>query len=244
MIKEALQYIVGMGSANIIKNDQGRQFSDKQLYNINTPKIEGFNTSTLTSIVDYIRKQPDGFMERFSYEKKMIIHIESENKVSLKTDIIRLENTRDTIIEAKAILPKIEFGRFIQVEEFIIQMQSKFVETQMSLALMSLVGNVKEERVKNTSDDGFSQSVVAKAGIVKVEEVVVPNPVNLMPYRTFQEVNQPESLFVFRMQDGPTMALFEADGGIWRNEAIRNIRKYFEAELRDLIEDNSVVIIG
>lgn len=40
------------------------------------------------------------------------------------------------------------------------------------------------------------------------------------------------------------MALFEADGGIWRNEAIKNIRKYFEAELRDLIEDNSVVIIG
>lgn len=242
MIKEALQYVVGLSPASIIKNENGRQFSDKQLYDIRTPRIEGFNTSTLTSIVDYIRKQPDNLATQL--DKKMIIHIESEGKVSLKTDIIRLENTRDTIIEAKAILPKIEFGRFIQVEEFIIQMQSKFVETPMTTALMSLVGNVKEERVKNTSDDGFSQTVVAKAGIVKVEEVIVPNPVNLMPYRTFQEVDQPESLFVFRMQDGPTMALFEADGGIWRNDAIKNIRGYFEAELKDLIEDNSVVIIG
>lgn len=244
MIKEALQYIVGMGPASIIKNQAGREFSDKQLYDLRTPKIEGFNTSTLTSIVDYINKQPDGFMDRFSYEKKMIIHIESESKVTLKTDIISLENTRDTIIEAKALLPRIEYGKFIPVEEFIIQMQSKFVETQMTLALMSLVGNVKEEQVKNTADDGFSQSVVAKAGIVKVEEVVVPNPVKLMPYRTFQEVDQPQSLFVFRMQNGPAMAIFEADGGVWRNDAIENIRKYFEAELKDLIDDNSVVIIG
>lgn len=242
MIKEAIQYIVGLGPANIIKNFEGREFSDKPLHEIRTPKIDGFETTTLSSIVNYIVDQPDNLIA--DYEKKMIIHIESESRVTLKTDIIALENTRHTLVTANAILPKFNYGQFIDVEPFIIQMQSKFVETSMTRELMRLVGNVKEEQVRNTSDDGVSQTVVAKAGIVKVEDVVVPNPVPLKPYRTFGEVEQPESLFVFRMQNGPTMALFEADGGVWRNEAIYNIREYFQEALKREISEGQVVIIG
>ena len=36
------------------------------------------------------------------------------------------------------------------------------------------------------------------------------------------------------MQSGPTCALFEADGGAWRNEAMLNIKKYLEANLKDI----------
>ena len=64
-------------------------------------------------------------------------------------------------------------------------------------------------------------------------EMVVPNPVLLKPYRTFIEVQQPESAFIFRMQDGPRAALFEADGGAWRIEAMENIRAYLAKELKE-----------
>ncbi|MNW60692.1 hypothetical protein D3C74_386970 [compost metagenome] len=70
---------------------------------------------------------------------------------------------------------------------------------------------------------GMTQSVVAKTGVATVEDVKVPNPVLLAPYRTFVEVEQPESSFVFRMKDGPSAALFEADGGAWRNDVIANV---------------------
>ncbi len=49
------------------------------------------------------------------------------------------------------------------------------------------------------------------------------------------EVEQPESKFVFRMRkgvDGPEAALFEADGGAWKIEAMKRIKEYLEGQLQ------------
>lgn len=61
----------------------------------------------------------------------------------------------------------------------------------------------------------------------------VPNPVYLKPFRTFTEITQPESAFVLRMREsgGIQVALFEADGGAWKNEAILAIKDYLEIQL-------------
>ena len=69
------------------------------------------------------------------------------------------------------------------------------------------------------------------SGIARVEDVPVPNPVELMPYRTFREVTQPTSTFILRLKPGrdgalPTCALFEADGGAWKLRAIQSIAAY------------------
>lgn len=242
MIREALQYIVNLGEAKLITSNSGRQFSDKQVHEIKTPRINGFETYTLTSIIDYITKDPDGLCS----DDPLVIHIKSPDRVLLQTANRFAENYRDTLIEANCLLPSIQFGRYLDVESFIIQMQSKFVKTDMTDLLLRIVGNVKEEQVRTTSDDGVSQQVVAKTGIAKVENILVPNPVLLKPFRTFIEVNQPESMFVFRMQNGPEMAIFEADGGAWRNEAISNIRKFFEMcpDIEVLLDTKQVVILS
>lgn len=59
-------------------------------------------------------------------------------------------------------------------------------------------------------DDGVSQVATARSGVASVGKVVVPNPISLRPYRTFLEVEQQESDFVFRMHEGPKLALFGA----------------------------------
>ncbi len=50
-------------------------------------------------------------------------------------------------------------------------------------------------------------------------------------------MDQPESAFVFRMRDdgrdGVQCAIFEADGGAWKNEAMENIRAYLQDELAE-----------
>lgn len=237
MIKEALQYIVGLSPANLLKIGE-IEYSDKQLHKIEPPSFQGFNTSTLKSIVDYIQREPDNLDDRY------IIHIDSPTRVVLTTSEDLPHRNRHQVIVAKADLPSITFGSYMDVEHFIIQMQAKFLQTTDAFDLMRFVGNVKEEAVKSTSDDGISQTVTARAGIVKVEEVVVPNPVTLAPYRTFIEVPQPTSQFVFRMQSGPKMALFEADGGAWRNQAMQNIQMYFEEALAVQIENMDVTIIS
>jgi hypothetical protein len=66
----------------------------------------------------------------------------------------------------------------------------------------------------------------------------------LAPYRTFVEVTQPESDFVFRMQNGPRCALFEADGGAWKLTAMRHIKEYLQAALEKEIQEGKIVIIS
>ncbi|MEG2294316.1 MAG: hypothetical protein RR936_08180 [Carnobacterium sp.] len=66
----------------------------------------------------------------------------------------------------------------------------------------------------------------------------------MQPYRTFLEVPQPESAFIFRLDDEGRCALFEADGGLWKNEAILNVRKYLEVAFKQEIEDGKINIIA
>lgn len=125
-----------------------------------------------------------------------------------------------------------------------ISLQSAFVKNDDRDVMLRVVGNITEQNVKSWGDNGVSQSVVAKSGLATVDEVAVPNPVALQPYRTFVEVAQPESDFIFRMKDGPKCSLYEADGGAWKLEAIKNIKEYLNAELADEIKNKKVFIIA
>ena len=77
-----------------------------------------------------------------------------------------------------------------------------------------------------------------KTGIASKGEAIVPNPVILQPYRTFVEVPQPYSQYIFRMKqdkyDGIQCALFEADGGAWKIEAMKEIKAYLEEQLEGI----------
>lgn len=84
----------------------------------------------------------------------------------------------------------------------------------------------------------MTQKATVKTGIASKGEAIVPNPVILKPYRTFVEVDQPLSQFVFRMKqdkyDGIQCALFEADGGAWKIEAMKSIKEYLKEQLEGI----------
>ena len=96
-----------------------------------------------------------------------------------------------------------------------------------------------EEQSVQTADDGISQRVILKAGVQEVDKTIFRNPAFLRPMRTFTEVMQPQSPFVVRFKEGRKAALFEADGGAWKREAIGLIGAYLKEKLRDC---NVVVI--
>ncbi|MDC4242713.1 hypothetical protein NE398_21585, partial [Clostridium tertium] len=126
------------------------------------------------------------------------------------------------------------YDRFLGTEQFNIMLQSAFVDVGTKSALLKYTGLIQDEAVKTTGDDGVSQQVTVKTGVASVGQAIVPNPVELAPYRTFPEVEQPISKFIFRMQEGPKAAIYEADGGAWRNKAILNIKEYLQEELKEL----------
>ena len=146
---------------------------------------------------------------------------------------------RDDLLSVRADLPDgFPFERYMDLETFNIMLQSRFVDTNDRAALLALTANVVDENVKSYGDDGISQVASVKSGVTSVADVKVPNPVLLRPFRTFAEVDQPESKFIFRMRkgdDGVTAALIEADGGAWKIEAIQNIAEYLRNNLQKVL---------
>ena len=71
MIKEALQYIVGLGKAEEHMIN-GACYSDKPLHRIDTyyPKADAIEMHTLTSLVDYIKSEVDDMPPRMIVEVK------------------------------------------------------------------------------------------------------------------------------------------------------------------------------
>lgn len=99
----------------------------------------------------------------------------------------------------------------------------------------------------NYDDDGVSQKTTIKSGIANKTDVIVPNPVKLRPYRTFAEIEQPQSSYVFRIQDGdhgPSFKLVEADGGLWKNATMKKIKDYLAYELAEELEKYHITIIA
>lgn len=231
MIKKALEYIVGLGEAKV-QEIGGQMYSDKALERVNfNPRADAVRMSTLTSLVDYIKANIDTMSE------KMIIHVVSPTKVRLYSSLDK-EREREYIVDIVANLPSIDFDRFIDHESFCIGLQSKFVqdpETDVAMVL-KFAGTVEDGTVAQYGDDGVTQKATIKTGIASKADAKVPNPVRLRPYRTFHEVEQPASDFIFRMKSerGISCALFEADGGAWENAAMANIKHYLEYELADV----------
>ena len=167
----------------------------------------------------------------------MIIHVESPTVVSLYS-CLDLDRGREYIASVYAELPSFSFGKFIEHERFLIGVQSTFISNNDKELLLKFAGTVEGVTIADYGDDGVSQKATVKTGLASKSDAIIPSPVTLKPYRTFTEVEQPESQFVFRMKedkyDGVQCALFEADGGAWRLNAMTNIKEYLEHELNDL----------
>lgn len=232
MIKEAIEHLLHVGKTQERKiiEHKGMSYllSDRGLERIKVPTLnETIHINTLSGILIYVNKQIDG--EYMQNDKELIVNIQSPEYVRVESQIIDYD--RHLYLESKPILPKIQFGTWYDIEEFVIKLQACFEPTEDLGKILAVVGNIKEENVKTVGDNGITQGVTIKQGVSMSKDTIVPNPVNLKPYRTFIEVDQPESAFVFRLQDGPRAALFEADGGAWRIEAMENIRKYLVENL-------------
>lgn len=187
--------------------------------------------ATLSSLVRYIKE--------FGENKKKLpymAHIISPTQVAL---ISALDGDRDreTLMIVKAETPKIPFGSFIANEKMLITVQSMFIDDPETdrAAVLKFAGTATSGSIKAYDDDGVTQKATIKQGVASKAEAIVPSPCLLRPFRTFAEIEQPASSFIFRMREdqneGILSALYEADGGSWKNQARENIRVYLEEQL-------------
>jgi hypothetical protein len=238
MIKEALEYLIKLGNIESL-NIGDSVYSTQKLHLVNDLTPAALNVRSLSGLVEYLVSSFD----KDELSENKMVHVVSPTEVIVYSSFNR-DYQRNEYIKASAMIPAFQFDRWYDAEDFNIKLQSSFVKNEDRDIMLKVVGNIKEESVQTVGDNGVSQSVVAKTGVATVGNVLVPNPVLLAPYRTFVEVDQPESDFIFRMQSGPRCALFEADGGAWKLSAMRNIKEYLQAALESEIEAGKIVIIA
>lgn len=92
------------------------------------------------------------------------------------------------------------------------------------------------------NDIGVATTVVTQKGVSLQQNSTIRPLVKLRPYRTFQEVEQPEGLFLIRI-DERGITFTEADGGMWKLAARKTIKAYLEEALKDMIDDGRVVVM-
>lgn len=193
--------------------------------------IDSLEISTLTGIVDFIQSKIES-----EHGKKMYVHVKSPTQVNLETDSFGPWLQRHTLIVSVALATDFLFGQQYNPEEFIIALLSQFQDTEHRNALLHACSNITNESVGTLNDTGHSQKMEVRKGVSMRQEVEFKNPVILQPFRTFPEIKQPESEFVFRIheQDDISCSLHEADGSAWKLEAITRVREYFNKKLPDI----------
>lgn len=251
MIEKALRFITGMVEPHF-REHAGQIYADKHMERMHyNPKAEPIQMTTLTSLVDYIKTEIDTYEASGTGSvqdnvamlyRNMLIHVKSPVEVEMYSPL-DAERKRETMVTVKASVPGFDFNKFMVQEQFIISVQSKFLHTEGTdrgtndrALLLKFAGTVENGTVAEYGDDGVTQKAVVRTGIASKSDAVVPNPVRLIPYRTFIEVEQPASDFIFRMKECSgemACAVFEADGGAWKNEAMQNIKNYLTEQLKD-----------
>jgi len=232
-----IEKIVSLAEVSGIEVD-GRNYTTAKIYPNLEPEATPLKMHTLSGLVDFCLDFAAQVGER------TIVHVVSDQQVDVVSPLFGPFKQREKFATASPFQLSHKFDRYMPVEEFVIYLQSMFIQDQTALDILKVVGNLTQGSETNVADDGITQRVTAKAGVARVAVVDLPNPVALRPYRTFMDIQQPASEFVLRIKadkdEGPRCALFEADGGAWRNTAVETIKGY----MADNLDPDQAIIIA
>ncbi len=210
------------------------QFTSKPVYQVQAsapPLADKVGVYTLDGFVDLITNKLDKVENA---EGSYFVHVGSEKSVCLESLLTDGYGRRLTLIVAQPVpFDSFKFGQWMDQEEFVIAVASKFADSPDKQYVLDLAGSATAEAITTHNDNGFAQNMTAKKGMRMKEMVTLKPRISLAPFRTFPEVEQPVSEFIFRARtsedEPPKFLLVEADGGRWKVAAINEIARYLRA---------------
>ena len=238
MIAKAIDKILEVARPAFLEHD-GNYYTSKPVHRVDKEqRADPISCKTLTGLLDYIADNKDEPAARAYF-----LHVVSPKRVEL-VGALDEDRKREILMIADAETPTVPIGSFYDNESFVIGVQANFVATDARARVLQFAGTVTDGTITDYKDDGVTQKATIRQGIKGLTPAVVPSPCDLRPYRTFNEVEQPESSFIFRMRSGshgPECALYEADGGAWKHVAMDNIKKYLQEKLKEAGIDMAVI---
>jgi hypothetical protein len=237
MIVEAIDRILSLARPETIKVD-GIEYSTKGLSPIKPALAQPILVHTLTGVLDWIKAESP-------FEP--LIHVCTEKLVRCMSKLSDSWRERELYIEAVPFdIDFYPFKRPISIENAIIDIQSKFEDSPEKTRVINFLSSIRGQQVITADDDGIAQQVTTSNRIGRLENTKMNPIIELAPFRTFNEIEQPVSKFLLRLQPVekslPTVTLFETDGGAWRGQAIHRIAYWFKNN--DFVIENNIKIIS
>jgi hypothetical protein len=244
VIKEAIDRVLALAPPNI-HTVGDLEWTDKKLDLIYPPAPKAVECSTLQGLVDLWT----GELDDAKKSGDLLCHISSPTTVALVSRAADDHGRRRAW--AEATYPECKgftFGAWLDPEQFIIGAQANFQRVKVEGDdgsflkdldyILQVASKISADHAADNDDDGFAQRVTVRQGIALKSETVLKPLVSLAPNRTFAEIDQVLSTFVFRARiDGGTakLALFEADGGRWKLGAYSALKTWLSAKFGDKV---------
>lgn len=235
---EKLEQLVREGDCRVVDID-GHRYTERPLHQVSyeKPGVKPLVVSTLDAFETYVKADPDLLGRE---DGPLLVHVIGPAEVALRSKIQEDDvNTRHVYVTSKCApaAAGFQYGQQLDRETFSIALRTLFAQTADRDTLVSLISSITDESTVKTEDDGITQSVTAKVGIVGKAQVPVSNPVVLAPFRTFPDIEPVASPFIFRMAGGNgrpvTCSLHDADRGLWVIETMKRIAEHISAGIGD-----------
>ena len=174
----------------------------------------------------------------------LFISVPSATKVAVYSAILPdNRNERVVFYESKATdVPGWEPSVKLPFDQAAVALQTRFQEGSDREYCLQLLSNITTGAKVTYNDTGVATTVVTQKGVALQQNQTIKPLVRLRPYRTFQEVTQPEGLFLIRI-DERGITFTEADGGMWKLEARKTVVAYLKEALAEEIEAGTVKVM-
>lgn len=237
MLKEAIEKIERMAAPTTVEIE-GSVYSNQELVFVQDkkPMPKCIELTGLDSVCKMVRNEAD------HVGLQIFIQVKDYRNVSVFTSLDSDED-RLYLYKCAADTPVVTTDRFMDYEKAVIELRSLYIPNDGTDYLLQLLSSISNESRVTSSDNGVTQRIEATNGIALSSMVTVKPRVTLQPFRTFIEVAQPASEFLLRINERGEIGFYQADGGVWKLEATRNVAAYFEEKLQDLIDNGTVVVI-
>lgn len=241
MLKAAIEKIEAMARPSIFDKDN-RTFvvtNDGEVSEVqHTPDmVQRIELASLDALVAFVQEEAVGLAD------KLFITVPDPTTVYCFTEpqaADRLARTYLYKVNA-ADVPgwpeKVNMG----FEEAIIALRTRFRRTQDTDYALQLLSSITSGSKVTLNDNGIATSIVTQKGIALQDNAAIRPIVDLRPYRTFMEVEQPESPFLIRVSER-AITFVEADGGMWRLAARETVKAYLCAALEEDIARGQVIV--
>lgn len=242
MIKEAIEKIAELANPDV-RNIDGNTFviGKDGRYEQIMEALACPERKTLSSLEAVVRMVET---EALTDIAPIYIEIPSPTCVAVFTQPMHaLRGKRISLYEAHAVdVPGWEEQTKLPFDQAAVALQTRFQDGGDRDYTLQLLSQITTGAKVTYNDIGVATTVVTSKGVSLQQNSTIRPVVRLRPYRTFQEVEQPEGLFLIRI-DERGITFTEADGGMWKLAARRTVKAYFEGALAEPIADGRVIVM-